>query len=250
MFPSLHRTPDSACRARASDRDIGARHGRCASKKATEGLFQQPVRATLATKRAPGATNSCGGGLRVLKLHASFAAQCPSNVRLGGSQKKSRTGVLVAPRDRLERVRHFALSGHVAVRPSAHELAVLSQGDRHGVDRGFSDQRTATLCAARLVGTPDSGDDRRRARRGLRNRARLACRGQQSVYSVHAGRILDEPPHRLLQRHRPGDVSDGLLDRPVLRFSLLRIDAACSAKRPCALRHSRRRRSSRCCAIS
>ena len=39
-----------------------------------------------------------------------------------------------------------------AAAPPAHELAVLSQGDRHGVDRGFSDQRTTALCAARLVG--------------------------------------------------------------------------------------------------
>ena len=53
----------------------------------------------------------------------------------------------------------------------------------------------------------------------------------------------------LLQRHDELDVSDGVLDRLVLRLSLLRVDAG-PARSGAASRRSRRRRSSRCCGTS
>ena len=150
----------------------------------------------------------------------------------------------------LERLRHRALPRRAAVRQARVAYTkVIVIGRRC---RASCSARRCATSAGACGSTPPAVMIAGGLASAYVDRARLARDHQLRLRDVHGrGRLADDA--------LDASTSSGAISATYLMtcwvglyfgFTLLRVDADCSAKRRCAPRRSRRKRSSRCCAIS
>ncbi len=229
---------------------LGARRARFdpSSRRAMRTL-QRVSRARVSRESKELRLPACRGGLsshesplttrgsRLYAMRATVCASCATNcclstprlLRVDGyephtAKTQPRCAVLVAARHGLGRVRHLPLSRRAAL----FETGGLRQSHHRGRDCRVRAERPVALRRPTPVDCTACSDHRRRPAGRLHHRARLARRGEPRLRDVHGRRPAhggNEPPYGLFRRRRQCDVSDGLLDRAVLRLQVLRIDA-------------------------
>ena len=135
--------------------------------------------------------------------------------------QESRSAVLVAARDRLERLRNRAVPGRDHVRQGHH----LAEVHFHRCGLRIPSQRSAALPVPLPANLATWTDDRRRTSECVCRRADLANDRQLGVRELRGTRSADAALVRVPDRRDDCDLSIGVLDGPVLRLQVLRVHA-------------------------